>query len=276
MHSPNMTSDPGTLRGDGDDEFALYPSDILDDVCGSDGDPAPPSALAEDPASPLLSDDEASPQHSLSFQHPSIFLPQEDLTVPLDFELRESAVPCGGLGIWSHRRINEGERFGPYEGEHTPYLRDPTQGWEGPSAAIGKSHIGQPAQKIEVRVTGQGDVTDRGALKWRSHLERLMEGPERPGPVVTDWGEFVTREATALQSHHHKFGGFIHKGEERVMAPMMLYEYSNAAATIRQRVRIRGESYPALNEPQTRSPTGLWVLGLEKPGASCCRSDGRS
>ncbi|KAI4815849.1 hypothetical protein KUCAC02_005976, partial [Chaenocephalus aceratus] len=120
------------------------------------------------------------------------------------------------------------------------------------------------------------DVTDRGALKWRSHLERLMEGPERPGPVVTDWGEFVTREATVLQSHHHKFGGFIHKGEARVMAPMMLYEYSNAAATIRQRVRIRGESYPALNEPQTRSPTGLWVLGLEKPGASCCRSDGRS
>ncbi|XP_063763769.1 MDS1 and EVI1 complex locus protein EVI1-A isoform X2 [Eleginops maclovinus] len=115
---------------DGDDEFALYPPDILDDVCGSDGDPTPSSVLAEDPASPLLSDDEASPQHPLSFQHPGIFLPQEDLTVPLDFELRESAVPGGGLGIWSHRRIKVGERFGPYEGEHMPYLRDPTQGWE--------------------------------------------------------------------------------------------------------------------------------------------------
>lgn len=53
-----------------------------------------------------------------------------------------------------------------------------------------------------------------GTLKWRSHLERLMEGPERPRPVVTDWGKFVTREATAPQRHHHKFGGFIHKGEE--------------------------------------------------------------
>ena len=60
----------------------------------------------------------------------------------------------------------------------------------------------------------RGDVTDRGTLKWRSHLERLMEGPERPRPVVTDWGKFVTREATVPQSHHHKFGGFIHKGEE--------------------------------------------------------------
>lgn len=99
-------------------------------MCGSDGDPAPSSALAEDPASPLLSDDDSSPQDTLSFQHQSIFLPQEDLTVPLDFELRESAVPGGGLGIWSRRRVNVGERFGPYEGEQRPSLRDPTQGWE--------------------------------------------------------------------------------------------------------------------------------------------------
>ncbi|CAK6965220.1 histone-lysine N-methyltransferase MECOM isoform X4 [Scomber scombrus] len=115
---------------DGDEEFALYPSDILDDVCGSDGDPTLSSALAEDPASPPLSDDEASPQEPLSFQHSSIFLSQEDLTIPPDFELRESAVAGGGLGIWSHRRVNVGERFGPYVGEHRPCLRDPTQGWE--------------------------------------------------------------------------------------------------------------------------------------------------
>nr|XP_040039919.1 histone-lysine N-methyltransferase MECOM isoform X7 [Gasterosteus aculeatus aculeatus] len=115
---------------DCDDDFALYPSDILDDVCGSDVDPAPSSALAEYPPSPLLSEDEASPQHPLSFQHPGIFSPQEELTTPLDFELRESAVAGGGLGIWSRRRVNVGERFGPYEGEHTPRLRDPTQGWE--------------------------------------------------------------------------------------------------------------------------------------------------
>ncbi|CAB1435677.1 unnamed protein product [Pleuronectes platessa] len=132
--------------GDGDDEFALYSSDLLDDVCGSDGDPTPSSALVEDPVSPLLSDDESSPQDPLSFQHPSFFCPEE-LTIPLDFELRESVVPGGGLGIWSRRQVNAGERFGPYEGERRPCLRDPTQGWEGPSAAIGKSHIGQAAQK---------------------------------------------------------------------------------------------------------------------------------
>uniref|UniRef100_A0A3Q3L0A6 MDS1 and EVI1 complex locus n=1 Tax=Mastacembelus armatus TaxID=205130 RepID=A0A3Q3L0A6_9TELE len=117
-------------NNDGDDEFIIYPSDILEDMCGSDGDPTHSSALAEDLTSPPLSDNEASPQHHLSLQHPSIFLPQEDLPIPLDFELRESTVPGGGLGIWSCRKVNIGERFGPYEGEHRPYLQDPTQGWK--------------------------------------------------------------------------------------------------------------------------------------------------
>uniref|UniRef100_A0A3Q1HEA6 MDS1 and EVI1 complex locus n=1 Tax=Anabas testudineus TaxID=64144 RepID=A0A3Q1HEA6_ANATE len=119
-----------SFTGDGDGAFAIYPSDILDDVCGSDGDPTASSALVEDPVSPPLSDDETSPQDPLSFQRQSIFLTQEDLPIPLDFELRESAVPGGGLGIWSCRKVNVGERFGPYEGEHRPCLRDPTQGWE--------------------------------------------------------------------------------------------------------------------------------------------------
>uniref|UniRef100_A0A3Q0RT88 MDS1 and EVI1 complex locus n=1 Tax=Amphilophus citrinellus TaxID=61819 RepID=A0A3Q0RT88_AMPCI len=105
-------------------------TDILDDICGSDGDPTPSSALPDDPASPSLSDDESSPQDHLSFQHQSIFFPQEDLSIPFDFELRESTVPGGGLGIWSRRKVNVGERFGPYEGEHRPCLQDPTQGWE--------------------------------------------------------------------------------------------------------------------------------------------------
>lgn len=100
-------------------------------MCGSDGDPMPSSALADDPASPPLSDDEASPPRDLlSFPHPGIFASQEDFTIPLDFELRDSAVAGGGLGIWSRRKVNVGERFGPYEGEHRPRLRDPTQGWE--------------------------------------------------------------------------------------------------------------------------------------------------
>uniref|UniRef100_A0A3B5M1A2 MDS1 and EVI1 complex locus n=1 Tax=Xiphophorus couchianus TaxID=32473 RepID=A0A3B5M1A2_9TELE len=108
---------------DGNDDFGFFPSNMLDNACGSDGDPTPSSALTDDP----LSDDEFSPQ---SLQQASIFFPQGNLTIPLDFELRESSVPGATLGIWSRRKVNIGERFGPYEGEHAPCLQDPTQGWE--------------------------------------------------------------------------------------------------------------------------------------------------
>lgn len=111
--------------GEGDDDFTMYSSDILDDVCGSDGDPEPSPAPAEDPMSPLLSDDEASSQDALSFQHPNIYL-----NIPTDFELRESLVPGRGLGIWSRRKIKVGERYGPYVGEQRSFLEDPSQGWE--------------------------------------------------------------------------------------------------------------------------------------------------
>ncbi|XP_037534426.1 histone-lysine N-methyltransferase MECOM [Nematolebias whitei] len=108
---------------DGSDDFAPFPANVLDDVCSSNEDPTLSSTLAEDP----LSDDELSPH---SIQQSSVFFTQNDLTIPLDFELRESSVPAAGLGIWSRRKVDCGERFGPYEGEHSPCLHDPTQGWE--------------------------------------------------------------------------------------------------------------------------------------------------
>ncbi|KAM9733879.1 histone-lysine N-methyltransferase MECOM isoform 2-T2 [Menidia menidia] len=113
---------------DGNDDFMLFPADMVEDVYGSDGDPTQSLALAEDPASPPRSD-ESSPRH-LPYQLPSIFLPQEELTIPPDFELRESAILGGSLGIWSRRRVKVGECFGPYEGEHRPCLKDHSQGWE--------------------------------------------------------------------------------------------------------------------------------------------------
>lgn len=112
------------LTGDGDEDFDLYPTDILD------GDPSQSLALTEDLASPTLSEDEISPHDHLSFHHHSMALTPEDMSVPVDFELRESSVPHTGLGIWTHRKVEVGERFGPYVGEHTACLLDPTQGWE--------------------------------------------------------------------------------------------------------------------------------------------------
>lgn len=53
-----------------------------------------------------------------------------------------------------------------------------------------------------------------------------MKGPEPPRLVLTDWGKFVTREATAPLHHHHKFGALFIKGGVSYGATM-LYEYRN-------------------------------------------------
>nr|XP_057935522.1 histone-lysine N-methyltransferase MECOM isoform X3 [Doryrhamphus excisus] len=117
---------------DGDAGLAHKSSDILEeDAFGTDVGPVQSSTLVEEPTSPLLSEDEISPERPSPFTpHPSVFLNQEDSAIPLDFELRESAVRGGTLGVWSRRSIYIGERFGPYIGERRSSLRDPTQGWE--------------------------------------------------------------------------------------------------------------------------------------------------
>uniref|UniRef100_A0A4W5Q581 Uncharacterized protein n=1 Tax=Hucho hucho TaxID=62062 RepID=A0A4W5Q581_9TELE len=101
---------------------------------GSECYPAvPPSAPpAEDHPSPGFSaDDDASPLEPSPF-HSALYMPQDELPVPPDIQLRQSGVPgVGGvLGIWAQRTLDVGERFGPYVGEQRVCLRDPTQGWE--------------------------------------------------------------------------------------------------------------------------------------------------
>ncbi|XP_041731870.2 histone-lysine N-methyltransferase MECOM-like isoform X13 [Coregonus clupeaformis] len=130
MRSKGRARKLATSNGE---DFALYPSDVLDDVCVSDGDPAaPPSPPpAEDPPSPGFSADDDSPLEPSLF-HSALYMPQDELPVPPDFQLRQSGVPGGGggLGIWARRTVDVGERFGPYVGEQRACLRDPTQGWE--------------------------------------------------------------------------------------------------------------------------------------------------
>ncbi|XP_033832626.1 histone-lysine N-methyltransferase MECOM isoform X6 [Periophthalmus magnuspinnatus] len=115
---------------DGDENFALYPTELLDEACVSNGDLQPShfSSHTEDQPSPALSEEAISPSFQL---HPhGLVWTQEDLRVPEDFELRESSVSGASLGIWTHRKLEVGERFGPYVGEQTPCLLDHTQGWE--------------------------------------------------------------------------------------------------------------------------------------------------
>uniref|UniRef100_A0A3P8UQK5 MDS1 and EVI1 complex locus n=1 Tax=Cynoglossus semilaevis TaxID=244447 RepID=A0A3P8UQK5_CYNSE len=140
------------------------------------GKPSP--APAEDPMSPLLSDDEASSQDALSFQHPNIYL-----NIPTDFELRESLVPGRGLGIWSRRKIKVGERYGPYVGEQRSFLEDPSQGWE---ILDGSGHV-----KYCV------DASDPDLRSWLKHVQFAPEAGQHNVTSCQEDGQIfytVTRE----------------------------------------------------------------------------------
>ncbi|XP_031651758.1 histone-lysine N-methyltransferase MECOM isoform X10 [Oncorhynchus kisutch] len=131
MRSKGRARKLATSNGE---DFVLYPSDVLDDVCVLDGDPAAPTLAppAEDSPSPGFSaDDDASPLEPSPF-HSALYMPQDEMPIPPDFQLRQSGVPGvgGGLGIWAQRTVDVGERLGPYVGEQRACLRHPTQGWE--------------------------------------------------------------------------------------------------------------------------------------------------
>ncbi|XP_064830696.1 histone-lysine N-methyltransferase MECOM-like isoform X17 [Oncorhynchus masou masou] len=131
MRSKGRARKLATSNGE---DFVLYPSDVLDDVCVPDGDPAAPTSAppAEDSPSPGFSaDDDTSPLEPSPF-HSALYMPQDEMPIPPDFLLRQSGVPGGGggLGIWAQRTVEVGERLGPYVGEQRACLRHPTQGWE--------------------------------------------------------------------------------------------------------------------------------------------------
>ncbi|XP_056612359.1 MDS1 and EVI1 complex locus protein EVI1-A isoform X5 [Triplophysa dalaica] len=129
----------GPFQGDGED-FSLFSSDDLEEVGRvSDADPAP-LAAAKDLPSPGLSYDVVSPFAPSPFHpsfHTSMYLAGEGLeSVPPDFEIRESGVSKGTLGVWARRHLEVGERLGPYEGPLRHRPESATQAWEGEQTGL--------------------------------------------------------------------------------------------------------------------------------------------
>lgn len=59
-----------------------------------------------------------------------VYIP-EDIPIPPDFELRESSVPGAGLGVWAKKRMDVGDRLGPYVvAAPRAALKDTDFGWE--------------------------------------------------------------------------------------------------------------------------------------------------
>ncbi|XP_038600482.1 histone-lysine N-methyltransferase MECOM-like [Tachyglossus aculeatus] len=121
---------PSTFcKGDECSVYDNFPGIPLEDMSEAVGEVNTFSSLKlPEPSSPATSNEEFTVNDGSPYKAP-IYIP-DDIPIPPEFELRESNIPGAGLGIWTKRKIEAGEKFGPYVGEQRANLKDPSCGWE--------------------------------------------------------------------------------------------------------------------------------------------------
>ncbi|XP_075045761.1 histone-lysine N-methyltransferase PRDM16-like [Mixophyes fleayi] len=92
------------------------------------------SPIPVGPPSPFPTSEDFTPKEGSPYEAP-VYIP-DDIPIPPDFELRESSVPGAGLGIWAKKKIDIGERLGPYIMIQKNTIKETNLGWELPDSEV--------------------------------------------------------------------------------------------------------------------------------------------
>lgn len=117
--------------GDGDIVNNMYEPDpdlLAGESAEDETEDSIMSPIPMGPASPFPTSEDFTPKEGSPYEAP-VYIP-EDIPIPPDFELRESSIPGAGLGIWAKKRMEIGERFGPYMVAPRATLKEADFGWE--------------------------------------------------------------------------------------------------------------------------------------------------
>lgn len=131
---PEPHTEPDTAlspSGDGDIVNNMYEPDpdlLAGESAEDETEDSIMSPIPMGPASPFPTSEDFTPKEGSPYEAP-VYIP-EDIPIPPDFELRESSVPGAGLGVWAKRRMEPGERFGPYMVAPRATLKEADFGWE--------------------------------------------------------------------------------------------------------------------------------------------------
>ncbi|XP_078498605.1 histone-lysine N-methyltransferase PRDM16 isoform X2 [Lissotriton helveticus] len=138
------------------------------------------SPIPVGPPSPFPTSEDFTPKEGSPYEAP-VYIP-DDIPIPAAFELRESSVLGAGLGIWAKKKIEVGERFGPYTSVQRTALKEANFDWE---QEHGDSDVTSQEDCIR-KISGElendkfgVDANHTGNANWLKYIRVSCSGNEQ-------------------------------------------------------------------------------------------------